>query len=133
MIKRQIKVDEIQSIQAYLENFIGAESSNFVSIGVVNDDSAKSLDDAFGAAGKSAKDLSTVVTGLNSFLNKVADAFEKSDQQLKEMIDGKLEEIPTGTREQRQEYYVSKGKNSKERGVRRKQVEMDNERYRDFP
>ena len=133
MIKRQIKVDEIQSIQAYLENYMGAEGSNFVSTGVGNDDSAQYLDDAFGAAAKSSKDLTSVVTGLNSFLSKVAGAFQKSDQQLKNMIDGKLEEIPTGTREQRQDYYVSQGKDSQERGMRRKQVEMNNERYRDFP
>lgn len=133
MIRRRIKVDEIQSIQAYLENYMGADGGNFVSTGAVNDDSAKYLDDAFGAAAKSSKDLTSVVTGLDSFLSKVAGAFQQSEEQLKDMIEGKLEEIPMGTREQREDYYVSQGKNSKERGIRRKQVEMNNERYRDFP
>lgn len=133
MIRRRIKVDEIQSIQAYLENYMGADGGNFVSTGVVNDDSAKYLDDAFGAAAKSSKDLTSVVTGLDSFLSKVARAFQQSEEQLKDMIEGKLEEIPMGTREQREDYYVSQGKNSKERDIRRKQVEMNNERYRDFP
>ena len=132
MSKKLIKSEEIRSVQVYLENYAGNGSDSF-SVGILEDESAHELDTALKAVGDSAKDLVIVVEGLNTFLDKVADAFKKSDKELEGMIDGGIKEIPFGTRSQRQDHFVSNGKNSSDRFHRRKMVEHINSQFNDFP
>ena len=66
-------------------------------------------------------------------MDKIADAFKKSDKELEGMIDGGIKEIPFGTRSQRQDHFVSNGKNSSDRFHRRKMVEHINSQFNDFP
>ena len=99
MSKKLIKSEEIQSVQVYLENYAGNGSDSF-SVGILEDESAHELDTALKAVGDSAKDLVIVVEGLNTFLDKVADAFKKSDKELEGMIDGGIKEIPFGINSQ---------------------------------
>ena len=66
-------------------------------------------------------------------IKKVTGLFKKSDKELEGMIDGGIKEIPFGTRSQRQDYFVSNGKNSSDRFHRRKMVEHINSQFNDFP
>lgn len=132
MSEKLIKSEEIQSVQVYLENYAENENTSF-SAGILEDESAHELNNTLKAVGDSSKDLVIVVKGLNTFLDKVADAFEKSDKELEGMIDGGIKEIPFGTRSQRQDYFVSKGKNSSDRFYRQKMAEIHNSQFNDFP
>ena len=73
---------------------------------------------------KSMGNLVKTVDSLDAYLNSVADAFAKTDASLAASIDGGQE---------KQESYISEGKNLSDRYNRRKLVDVYNGQYNDFP
>lgn len=133
MSKRQIKVEQIKSIQVNLNNYDGVGSYDFQASSAVNDDSTALLESALQTMAKSNNELPTTIENLNNFLDKVADAFQARNNQLKDMIDGSLREVPIGTKSQRNEKFISEGKDSAEKHARRKQVEFSESLQNEFP
>lgn len=132
MGNRTIDVDQIKSIEANLNSYTATGNTPMLHGGIVEDESSALLDDCYKKMLQSSEGLSTVVQGLNDFLNKVAAAFTARDQQLKGMIDSNLKEVPYG-KKQRQERFIQEGETATEQHNRRKQVDIYNKLHEDLP
>lgn len=83
---------------------------------------------------KSMGNLVKTVDSLDAYLNSVADAFAKTDASLAASIDGGLYSVPPKQMwQEKQESYISEGKNLSDRYNRRKLVDVYNGQYNDFP
>jgi len=80
------------------------------------------------------KSMGNLVKTVDSYLNSVADAFAKTDASLAASIDGGLYSVPPKqTWQEKQESYISEGKNLSDRYKRRKIIDNYNSQYNDFP
>lgn len=89
------------------------------------------------AATDSLKQLSKEMVGtidsLDGYLGAVGEAFQNADNSIARAIGQSLYTKSPETRAERRERYIQEGKTSKDRHTRRKQVEISQSLYSDFP
>ena len=119
---KRINPDRIKSIKANMN-----ASADEMSDGV------KSLLEA-PVTGNFEECVKLTKKSMGAYLNSVADAFAKTDASLAASIDGGLYSVPPKqTWQEKQESYISEGKNLSDRYKRRKIIDNYNSQYNDFP
>lgn len=82
---------------------------------------------------KLSKEMVATISSLDEYLGAVGEAFRNADASMAQSIGQNLYTKAPESRAERRERYIQGGKTSQEKHNRRKQVEIGESLYKDFP
>jgi len=131
MSEKKIDADNLSRVNGSFKDMSGELEQNVSDL--IDSSATEKLQAATDGIKKLSKEMVATISSLDEYLGAVGEAFRDADDSMAQSIGQNLYTKAPESRAERRERYIQGGKTAQDQHNRRKQVEIGESLYKDFP